>query len=136
MAKNSKVGRPAHKPTTVTRRKVTNAAACGMSHEEIAIGLGIHRHTLDKYYETELSTGALGRRMEVFDAMVTTAKKGNVSAQKAVLAMTPGAAAPPVPKDKPLGKKDQANADAKTAADGTDWNDLLPGNVTPLRRTA
>ncbi len=134
MSKNAKPGRPPHKPTVVSRRKVTNAAACGMSHEEIAIGLGIARNTLDKYYATELSAGALNRRMEVFDAMVTTAKKGNVAAQKAVLAMTPGVAAPPVPKEEPVGKKEQANRDAVTAANGTEWGDLLPGNVTPLRR--
>lgn len=136
MAKNTKAGRPAHKPTPTTRRRVTNAAACGMSHEEIAIGLGIHRHTLDKHYADELSTGAINRRMEVFDVMVATAKKGNVAAQKAVLAMTPAAAAPPVPKEEPVGKKEQANRDAVTAAEGTDWNDLLPAGVTPIRRSA
>ena len=134
MAKNRKAGRPAHKPTPVTRRKVTNAAAGGMSHEEIAVALGLHRHTLEKHYAAELSSGALGRRMEVLDAMASTALKGNVSAQKSFLAMTPTLAAPPVEPEKPLGKKDQANADAVTAAQGTDWAELLPPGVTPLRQ--
>lgn len=134
MRKNSKSGRPAHKPTPVTRRKVTNAAAGGMSHEEIAIALGIVRNTLDKYYERELSTGALNRRMEVMDAMARTALKGNVSAQKSFLAMTPTLAAPPVEPGKPMGKKDQANADASNAGAGTEWAELLPAGVTPIRQ--
>lgn len=134
MAKNRKSGRPAHKPTPLTRRKVTNAAAGGMSHEEIAIALGLHRHTLEKHYAAELSSGALGRRMEVLDAMARTALKGNVSAQKSFLAMTPALAAPPVEPEKPKGKKEQAAADAVTAAKGTDWADLLPAGVVPLRQ--
>ena len=139
MAKNPKSGRPAFKPTTVQRRKVTNAAAGGMTHEEIAIALGIHRHTLEKYFEAELSTGALSRRMEMLDAMARTGLKGNVAAQKAFLALTPTLAAPPVAVDKPekpLGKKEQAQADAVTAAQGTGWDELIGPNVTPIRRQA
>lgn len=135
MAKNATIGRPAHQPTAATRRKVTNAAAGGMAHEEIAIALGIHRHTLVKYYKHELSSGAMNRRAEVLDAMVRTALKGNVAAQKAFLAMAPALAAPPVEPEKPLGKKEQANVDARTAAAGTDWADLLPPGVSPLRKT-
>lgn len=134
MAKKSTPGRPAHQPTAATRRKVTNAAAGGMAHEEIAIALGIHRHTLAKYYEHELSSGAMSRRADVLDAMVRTALKGNVAAQKALLAMAPALAAPPAETEKPLGKKEQANADARTAAAGTDWADLLPPGVSPLRK--
>lgn len=138
MRKNAKAGRPAYKPTPVSRRKVTNAAAGGMSHEEIAIALGISRNTLEKHYEMELSTGALNRRAEVLDAMARTALKGNVSAQKAFLALTPTLAAPPLEPSKPeaLGKKAQANEDAKTAAAGTDWEDLLPKGVTPIRKAS
>lgn len=135
MAKNAKSGRPAYKPTVVQRRMVRNAAAGGMTHEEIAVALEIHRHTLEKYFATELSSGALHRRMEVLDAMARTALKGNVAAQKAFLAQTPTLAAPPVEPAKPLGKKDQANADAHTAAVGTDWDDLIgAGKVTPIRK--
>jgi hypothetical protein len=136
MRKNTKSGRPAFKPTAVQRRKVTNAAAGGMAHEEIAVALGIARNTLAKYFERELSTGALNRRMEVLDAMARTALKGNVSAQKAYLAMTPTLAAPPVEPSKPLGKKEQAQADAQTAQQGTGWDELLPVGVTPIRKAS
>jgi hypothetical protein len=136
MRKNVKSGRKAFKPTAVQRRKVTNAAAGGMAHEEIAVALGICRNTLEKHFEKELSTGALGRRMEVLDAMARTALKGNVSAQKSFLAMTPTLAAPPAEPERSVGKKEQANADAVTAATGTDWADLLPPGVTPLRQAS
>lgn len=104
-----------------------------MSHEEMAIALGISRNTLEKHFEAELSVGALQRRMEILQAMHSSAKRGNVAAQKAYIAMTPTPAAPPVPAPteedaapKPrLGKKAQAQADATTAAVGTDWDSLL-----------
>ncbi|MDX3932685.1 MAG: hypothetical protein QHC77_12200 [Stenotrophomonas sp.] len=134
MRKNTKAGRPAFKATAVQRRLVTNAAASGMSHQEISIALGVSRNTLEKYFEKEISTAALRRRMEVMDAMARTALKGNVAAQKAFLAQTPTLAAPPVPQEKPVGKKEQANAEAVGAQAGTEWEDLLDDKVTPIRR--
>lgn len=136
MRKNTKPGRPAFKATAVQRRMVTNAAASGMSHEEISIALGVSRNTLEKHFEKELSTQALKRRMEVMDAMARTALKGNVAAQKAFLANVPTLSAPPVPKEKPVGKKEQANVDAVGAEAGTGWDGLLNNNVTPIRSAA
>lgn len=127
------MARPAHKPTAATRRKVAVAAGAGMAHEEIAIGLGITRPTLSKHYEKELSQGAYEKRLEVLDAMHRMAKKGNVAAQKAYVALTPAAAAPPIPKPEPKGKKEQANDEAQTAQQGTGWADLLPANVVSIR---
>lgn len=99
-----------------------------MSHEEIAIGLGISRVTLSKYFEAELSVGAMQKRLEVLNAMHTAAKKGNVAAQRAFLAFDPKPAAPPAPvepKASAKGKKEQAQEDAVTAANGTGWDELL-----------
>lgn len=109
-----------------------------MSHEEIAIGLGITRPTLSKHYANELTVAAYQRRLEVYQAMHKAALKGNVSAQKAYAALTPELEAPPVKPEKaaPVGKKEQANADAKTAAQGTDWEELLPKGVTPIRKAS
>lgn len=106
-----------------------------MSHDDIALAIGVTRNTLEKHYRDELNAGAVNRRLEVLDAMAKTALGGNVSAQKAFLALTaPGAESGQVA---PKGKKEQAAAEAKTAADGTDWEDLLPdGKVTPIRRKA
>ena len=132
-------GRPSFKPTAALRRKVSVAAGGGMSHEEIAIGLKISRPTLEKHFAYELSHGAYARRLEVLDAMHRTAKRGNVAAQKAYMALDPQIAATPLPKDAPKvppkGKKEQAKDDAVGAQQGTGWGDLLPplGNVVPIR---
>jgi hypothetical protein len=119
------------------RSMVAAAAGGGMSHEDIALALGIARNTLEKHFEAELSVGAFKKRMEVLAAMVRAAKAGNVAAQKAYLQLQPKPAAPPLqapaPAAKPAGKKQQADADAKTAAVGTEWADLLPGSRAPLQ---
>jgi len=104
-----------------------------MSREQIAIGLGIDRKTLEKHFEAELSTVAYQRRLEVLDAMHEAAMKGNVAAQKAYLAMEPAAAVTPAPKDVPLGKKEQAQKDATHAHVGTGWEDDLRPRGTHLQ---
>lgn len=99
-----------------------------MSHEEIAIGLGIARNTLEKHFESELSVGSISKRLEVLTAMHRAAKKGNVAAQRAYMAYVPRPSTPPIPpadKPLPLGKKVQAQADAVVAHQGTEWEDLL-----------
>lgn len=122
-----KGGRPPFKPTAAQRRTVSIAAGAGMTHEEIAIGLGISTPTLRKYFEVELSVHAYQRRLEVYEAMHKAALAGNVTAQRAYAAMAPAPAAPPDPEGetKRAGKKAQAAADAVTAHAGTDWENLL-----------
>ena len=117
-----------------------------MRHDDIAIAIGICRDTLAKHFELELSAGAAARRMEVLGALYLAAKKGSSSAAKAFLAADPTLGVPPLPAAAPapakaeaapapvaaakLGKKDQAQADAQTAAEGTEWAALL-GRVPP-----
>lgn len=112
-----------------------------MSHEAIALVLGITPPTLRKHFERELTQGAYTKRFEALQGMHSAAKRGNVSAAKTYLAgvvdfMAPspeaGAPAPaPAPAPTaapPKGKKEQAQAAAKTAHLGTDWDGLLnPG---------
>jgi hypothetical protein len=118
------------------RAKVASSAGAGVSHEQIAIALGISRTTLLKHFGTELSRAAYSRQMDVAHAMYLAAKKGNVAAQKAYMAMTPKASALPLPapeaeKSPKLGKKEQANADAQVAQVGTDWDSLLQMPALP-----
>lgn len=133
------MARPSLKFTDAQRRKVAVAAAGGMSHEAIAQAIGISRNTLEKHFEAELSTVAHQRRMDVLMAQFQAAKKGNVSAQKAFLANEPQAAVPPLPaqvqepKPQRRGKKEQAQADAATATQGTSWDSLLPKPGDPLQ---
>lgn len=98
------------------------------------MGLGITRETLAKHFETELSTGAHAKRLEVMRALHAAAKKGNVAAAKAYMLIEPASAAPSLPaqppapktpKEEPLGKKDQANLDAIDAAKDTGWEGIL-----------
>lgn len=130
-------GRPPHQPTDELRRRVAICAGAGMFHEDIAIAIGISRPTLTKHYQFELFHGALAKRADVLVALYENAMKGNVSAQKAYASLdppkvsapdpeAPGAGQyPPPPADAKLGKKEQAQIDAKTAHVGTDWDDLL-----------
>jgi len=138
-------GRPPHAPTPALRRRVSIAAGGGMRHEDIALALGINRDTLAKYYEQELSVGAMERRAEVMQALHAAAKRGSSSAAKAYLLLEPQLAAPPLPdgvspqpeapgpapapepRQARVGKKEQQKADAVTAQQGTDWESLLPG---------
>lgn len=140
LRRNQNMARPTFKPTAAQRQRVAVSAAGGMAHEEIALALGIARNTLEKHFEVELSTGAHQRRMEVLMAQFRAAKKGNVAAQKAFLQNTPALAVPPLPKPEagepkkvPIGKKEQAQADAVTAATGTDWAHLLKPTTTAIQ---
>lgn len=131
-------GRPPHVPTTESRDLVASAAGGGMRHEEIAIGLGISEPTLRKHYSEELSTGAHQKRVAVLQALEREAMKGKPAAVRLYLQIDPQLAAPPLegeeePEEK-LGKKAQADKDAKSAAQGTEWSDLLGGSkVVPIR---
>ena len=117
--------RPTFKPTTAMRRQVSIAAGAGLSHEEIARGLGIARNTLAKHFDAELSVGAYQRRMEALTAMHKAAKGGNVAAQKAFMQLGMASVVRPAPVPA-IGKKAKAQADAETAEQGTGWEMLLP----------
>lgn len=145
-------GRPEWEPTTAQRRQIAIWAGAGMSLEAMASALGISIPTLRKHCATELSTGANQRRAEVLESLFRQAKKGSVTAAKAYLAAVPefvvppgagselpdGSSAAPAPAPaapqalaKPLGKKEQANRDAVTAHEGTEWADVLPTHNAP-----
>lgn len=154
-------GRPAFTPTAAQRQRVSISAGAGMKHGDIALALQIHVDTLRKYFEAELSVGAQQRRMEVLNGLFQAAKKGSSSAAKAYLALDPEMAVPPLGADdrptpkappagpaappadqagtpekklaSPLGKKEQANVDARTAHKGTEWDNLLPDAGMPLQ---
>jgi hypothetical protein len=151
-ATRPKRGRPEHVPTLASRRKVSIAAGGGMTHEQIAMALGLHVDTLRKHYQQDLSEGANMRRMEVLQSQYQAAmKKGSTAAARTYLAslpefevlpqgegegqQAPAAPPPPAPAPRPaaLGKKEQAAADAATATHGTDWDGLLPKPGTPLQ---
>lgn len=131
-------GRPEHVPTAESRERVRVGAGGGMSHEGLAMVLGISRPTLLKHYAFELGAGAHDARLEVIEAMREVAlRKGNVAAAKLYLQFAPeeGELAPvqdgdvpAEPEEPKLGKKAQAEEDAKGADRGTEWEGLLPAH--------
>jgi hypothetical protein len=132
------MGRPEHQPTVATRRRVESAAGSGLSHEGIAMALGIDRGTLEKHYRHELTVGAHVARVEIVEAMRWAAKKGNVAAARLYLqgAEKPPAMQAPLGSEAPqrlpiapAGIKAERDQMAKTAQEGTEWADLLPSNV-------
>lgn len=125
---------PAFKATKAQKIQVECYVADGMSEDEIAIALGITKQTLIRHFWLGLSRGAVRQRAKLLDLMHETAKggKGNATVQKKLLERMNLAAAEkevvperPRAKIKKLGKKEQANLDAETASDGTDWGDDL-----------
>ena len=112
-----------------------------MTHEAIALGLGISKPTLEKHYEAELASGASLRRMDVLEKLFQSAKKGSTSAARAYLQNAPefiplgeGAEKPAAAtKAEKVGKKEQARQDAVGAEEGTGWAGVLPGNVVAIR---
>lgn len=121
------MARPEFEPTAEQRNAVAIAAGGGMTHEEIAVGLGISTPTLRKHFERELAESANLKRMEVYAALHGAALKGNAAAAREYLRGEPVAATQPEPDkpEAPKGKKEQANEDAKTAHRGTKWAGLL-----------
>lgn len=111
-----------------------------MRQEDIANGIGITVPTLRKHYSAELSAGAAKERMAVLAKVLAQAKKGSTSAARLYLQQQPEFMPAPVAEEKEpkRGKKEQAQVDAKTAAKGTDWDDLIGtgANVTPIRKAS
>lgn len=134
-------GRPKNPPPAATDvERVERYVACGMTNAEIAAVFGFSVDTLRRTYADALRTGMARRRGEAIDLLWTSARSGNVSAQKAVEAMTNRAAqkaadaktaksanAGEEPKAAKVGKKEQKILDAETAGIGSLWGkDLLP----------
>ncbi len=135
-------GRPQHKPTAATRKKVEELRMCNMSHDNIALVIGIERDTLTKHYPDELEHGTARRLGELYAMTFRDARKGNAAARKMLMELgrlaaaaqgliPPGAAAgaeapqPVVPATGKAGKKELALAAAETAGQNSDWgNDL------------
>lgn len=130
-------GRPKHAPTDETRDLVEMLASVGTDVVVIARALKVSPPTLRKHYGECLKEGSARKRAEVIGLLFTSARSGNVSAQKKLAEMTASvvaqesfseSAARSEPRPAPLGKKAQAQEAAKTATRGTDWEEFgLPG---------
>lgn len=120
-------------PTEAQRHRVACAIGGGMTQSDVALALGVPVPHLRKYFSHELTVGAMAKRAEVLEALLASAKDGNVSAQRTYLSTTlamPGGVPPAAKKPQaPVvkkGKKEQAEEAANIAGLGTDWEDLIP----------
>ncbi len=121
-------GRPPFKPTATQRRLVRLAAGAGLPHVQIAAALAISQPTLRKAFAGELGTGGARAKVEVVAALHASALRGSAAAARAYLSLAAARPAdlPPTPKLPRVGKKETAAANAVSAAEGTDWESLLP----------
>ena len=129
-------GRPPFEVTDELRNKVSVLRAGGMEYAEIASAIGCSERTLRAHFLPELKAGAASKKAEMIAAMFSAGMGGNVTAQKAFIALGEKAdAMPPLPssqqqadeqKPEKLGKKETANREALRAhEDDPEWADLL-----------
>lgn len=128
--------RARHAPTAETRKLVETLAAYGTPQGEICTVIGIKFTTLRKYYALELDKAATHANANVAGALYKAAMSGNVTAQifwlktRARWKQEPDFDPAAPPREPVLGKKEIAQQEAKSAADGSDWgDDLVPNSI-------
>jgi hypothetical protein len=73
-------GRPAHKPTAATRRKVEELAGYGLSQDNVASIMDMHDTTLRKHYADELKRGRAKSNAGVGRTLYQKAMGGDTTA--------------------------------------------------------
>ena len=130
------LGRPPCRVTAAMREEVQWLAAFGWTKTQCASVHGMSVPTFELRLGKEYEKGGLNKRREAEGFLVESARNGNVSAQKAVVALTarpPGetagqSAETKKPRQMQLGKKEIAQIASETAGEGTEWeDDLKPG---------
>ena len=113
-------GRPKFNPTRSQRDMVMTAIAAGLTQQQIADELGICLRVVCDRFRRELDTRRAVRICENLTLLRRAALKHNVSAMRCLATLyTDGAT------ELNLGKKAAAAAKAKSAAEGTEWEDLI-----------
>lgn len=110
---------------------VRTLVAYGIPIEQVCTVVGVAYNTLVRYYGDELNKSAIEANAKVAGALFKEAMSGNVTAQ--IFWLKTRARWSTVEPDQPIvpriGKKEQAQADASTAADGTEWGEDLHPTV-------
>ena len=122
-------GRPAHVPTRASRDKVWLGLVMGWSNDRIANAIGVSLPTLRKAYKAELKQRPMARDradLRIVEKLFEGVNAGNVGSIKELRKvmerndlMNAAAAARSKPREaeeekaKPLGKKEQRQANAK-----------------------
>lgn len=117
-------GRPPHEPDAKTRTQVKMLAAMGVPDYDICKVVGMSPPTMRKYYMRELEVGHIEASANVAQSlyrMATSKDKPNVAA--AIFWLKCRCRWREDGDD--MGKKEMAEALARTAAEGTEWDKLL-----------
>jgi AraC-like DNA-binding protein len=138
----SKRGRKAFVPTVKQRDRVMLLTAGGLTEPAIAAVLGCCERTLRNCFKAELETGRGVKRAQNLERLEAAAKRGNVSAMKALAAaFDRGEHQEQIAGETAAVRRERAEAavrermskrqllqrDALTAGQDTDWGtDLLP----------
>lgn len=138
-------GRPQHLPTERNRNKVMMLLAFGWVDDRIARALSITRPTLRKHYFRELRVRDEARdRLDAGLAakLLELAEAGNVAAAKEfrkiverndLMGLPSGTAGKVKAKQPKLGKKEQAQVDARHPDTGTPLGDLMALRDAPSK---
>lgn len=126
----NKGGRPPHQPSEKDRQMVEVLAGFAVPTTKIADVLDITQPTLLKHYETELRTGAAKVEATLVGNLLRLAKGSDGTALKAITFALNcrfgwSAYVPRPETEKPLGKKEMAEADARSAHEESDWGRLI-----------
>ncbi len=129
----AKGGRPPHQPTPQTRALVETFAAFGIPQDDICRVVGITPPTLREHYRDELDLGLVKANAKVAQNLFTIACKPTREGLTAAMfwlkvragwsEYSPRRAYEHT--EAPTGKKAQAEAEAVTAHEGTEWGELL-----------
>ena len=122
---NSRGGRPSHTPTDENKRMVEVLSGYGIPTEKIAFVLEIDRKTVEKHYRSQLQRGAamvearlIGNLLRISGGTDGTALKAIMFSLNCRFGWSQYAPAP-------LGKKADADLQAQTAHEESDWSGLV-----------
>ena len=123
------MGRRKHMPTDEQRRNVEAMTGYGIPEADIARVIGIDPKTLSLHYRDELDLGRARANTKVADNLFKIATGTGREAVTAAIFWLKVRAGwseySPSPPPPPLGKKEQAQIDAVTGAEGTEWGHLV-----------
>ncbi len=125
-------GRPAYQPTEKDRKIVVMMVGFGIPQEKICLAIGITIHTLEKYFKSEIKTGAaqveaqlVGNLLKLSNGNDGTALKATMFALQCRFGWSQYAPPPPALKDEPPGKKEQLEQEARNGHQETSWGDYV-----------
>jgi hypothetical protein len=125
----ARIKNQSHQPTAEQRKSVEAMAGYGIPHADIARVIGIEAKALQRHYRDELDLGQSKANTRVADNLFKIATGTGREAVTAAIFWLKVRAGwseygpPQLPP--PLGKKQQAQIDAVSSAEGTEWGHLV-----------